>query len=61
VFRMDVAKLDWDVAYVAKVFVGMLQLFQRHVASVCSKWFIYFRCMLQTFLSECCICFTYKL
>jgi hypothetical protein len=39
----------------------MLQVFQRHVASVCSKCFICFTRMLQTFLSECCICFTYML
>jgi hypothetical protein len=39
----------------------MLQVFQRHIASVCSKRFICFRRMLQAFLSGCCICFTHML
>ena len=39
----------------------MLQVFQRHVASVCSKCFICFRHMLQAFWFRCCICFTYML
>jgi hypothetical protein len=61
VFRMDVTKLDRDVAYVAKCswaccncFRGMLQAFVQNVLSisdVCCKHF----------LCGCCICFTYKL
>jgi hypothetical protein len=43
VFHRDVAKVDHDVAYVAKCSRSMLQVFQRHVASVCSKYFICFR------------------
>ena len=39
----------------------MLQVFHRHVASVCSKCFVCFRRMLQAFLSGCCICFIHML
>jgi hypothetical protein len=57
VFRMDVAKVDQDVAYVASVleacckcFIRMLQAFVHNVSSVsdiCCKYF----------LPGCCICF----
>jgi hypothetical protein len=47
VFHMDVTKIDLDVAYVASVY---------------SKYFIYFsRRMLQVCLSGCCICFAHVL
>ena len=42
-----------------KCFIWMLHMFQwlyTHVASVYSKYSIYFRRMLQVFLSRCCIC-----
>ena len=45
----------------------MLQLFQRHVASICIECFrdmfhlCFFGCMLQICLSGCCICFTQTL
>jgi hypothetical protein len=59
VFHMDVAKVNWDVAYVAivfeaccKCFKDMLQAFVRNVSSV-------FRRMFQAFRFGCCICFTY--
>jgi hypothetical protein len=42
VFHMDVAKVDWDVAYVERLF-QMFLLFFRH--------------MLQACLFGCCICF----
>jgi hypothetical protein len=41
-FLMDVAKVDREMLY-------MLQVFQRHVASVCSKCFICSRGMFQAF------------
>jgi hypothetical protein len=56
--------------YVSKYFTcfrPMLQVFHldvayfRHVASVYSKCFIYFRRMLQVCLSGCCSCYTYML
>ena len=54
-FRMDVAKVDWDVASVSEAccecFRGMLQAFVQNVSYVsdlCCK----------RFLSECCTCFT---
>jgi hypothetical protein len=40
-FHMDVAKAD--------MMLHMLQVFQMYVARVCSKYFIYFRRMLQLF------------
>jgi hypothetical protein len=49
VFHIDVAKVDQDVAYVAKCFRDMLQVFQGDVASICSKYFICFRRMLKVF------------
>jgi hypothetical protein len=52
VFHMDVAKVDRDVAYVAKCSRGMLYAFDQNVSSildVCCK----------CFLSVCCKCFTY--
>jgi hypothetical protein len=39
----------------------MLQVFQGHVTSVCSKCFICFRRMLQAFWSGYCICCTHML
>jgi hypothetical protein len=40
----------------------ILEVFQRHVVSVCSKYFICFRRMLrQVCFSRCCICFTHML
>jgi hypothetical protein len=51
VFRMDVAKVDWNVTYVAMAV---------HVC--CTPIFIsFFRHMLQVCLSECCIYFTHML
>jgi hypothetical protein len=52
VFYMDVAKVDWDVAYVAIV------------VHVCCKLLVpclicFFRRMLQVCLFGCCICFTH--
>jgi hypothetical protein len=48
-FYMNVAKVDRDVAYVAMV------------VHVCYKllflFHLFFRCILQVFLFECCICF----
>jgi hypothetical protein len=41
VFYIDVAKVDWDVTYVAMAIM--------YVSSVCSKCFICFRHMLQVF------------
>jgi len=35
-FHLDIAKVDQGILH-------MLQVFQRHVASVCSKYFIYFQ------------------
>ena len=53
-FRMNVAKVDWDVA--------MLQWLYTYVANVCSQCFIYFfRRMLQVCLSGCCIFYTHML
>jgi hypothetical protein len=64
VFRVDVAKVDWDVAYVVmainiccKHLFQMFQLFQTDVArvlSVCCKCFIR---MLHMFSHICCKCF----
>jgi hypothetical protein len=61
VFCMDVAKLDRDVAYVAKCswaccscFRGMLQAFVQNILSISDVCY-------KRFLSGCCICFTYKL
>ena len=53
-FRMDVAKIDRDVAYVAMV------------VHVCCKrlfpiFYLFFRRMLQVCLFGCCICFTHML
>jgi hypothetical protein len=57
-FHEDVAKVDWDVAYVAMVvhvcckclssmfhlfFIRMLQVFQTHVSSVSSVFFCMFQ------------------
>jgi hypothetical protein len=60
VFYMDVAK------YIRMLHI--LPVFQRHVASVseacssvCSKYFICFRRMLQAFWYGCCTCFTHML
>jgi hypothetical protein len=40
----------------------MLQVFQRHVVSVCSKYFICFQTYVAiVFLSRCCICLTQML
>ena len=54
VFYIDVAKVDRDVPYVVMVV---------HVC--CKRMFLmfhlFFRCMLQVFLSGCCICFTHML
>jgi hypothetical protein len=50
-FHMDVAKLDWDVAYIANVSKAMLQVVVQSVSSVldvCCKRF-----------DRCCICFTH--
>jgi hypothetical protein len=58
VFRMDVAKVDQDVAYFASVSETCCKCFQRHVASVCLKYFIFFRLMLHVFLFEYSTCFT---
>jgi hypothetical protein len=48
VFHMDVAKVDQDVTH--------FQCLYTYVARVCSNCFVYFRCMLQVFLSRCYIC-----
>jgi hypothetical protein len=49
-------KVDLDVAYY------ILQVFQiRYVASVCSKYFIYFWTYVASVLSGCCIYFTHML
>jgi hypothetical protein len=37
-FHLDVAKVDWGILHM----LHMLQVFQRHVASACSKYFICF-------------------
>jgi hypothetical protein len=43
VFQMDVAKVDWDVAYVTMLYMC--------IAKVCSQCFIYvFEYMLQVFI-----------
>jgi hypothetical protein len=54
VFHMDVAKVDWVVAYV------------KMVVHVCCKllflmFHLFFRRMLQVCLYKCCICFTHML
>jgi hypothetical protein len=45
-FRMDIAKIDREMLHM----LYMLQVFQRHIASVCSKCFIYF----QTYVATVC-------
>jgi hypothetical protein len=49
VFHMDVAKVDWDVAYVTMV------------VHVCCKRLSSMFHMLQVCLFGCCICFTHML
>jgi hypothetical protein len=51
-------RVSYECCKSCKCFKDMLQVFQRHVASVCLKFFICFRRMLQAFLSGCCTCFT---
>jgi hypothetical protein len=54
VFDMDVVKVDRDITYVAMAihvcYKGLFQMFH-----------LFFRRMLQVFLSGCCICFSHML
>jgi hypothetical protein len=54
VFHMDVAKVDRDVAYVAMV----VHLCCKHLLPM---FHLFFRCMLQEYLSRCFICFIHML
>ena len=83
VFHMHIVKVDLDVVYIAmiihiccKCFIWMLHMLQwlyTYVVSLYSKYFTWFRCILQQifylfqtfvckhFWFDCCICFTHLL
>ena len=62
----DVAKVDWDVAFVVMVCTRMLQasvtnvssVFQMYAASVFIWMLHIFHTYVASVLSECCVCFT---